>query len=81
MTASNPLLSDDAGAAAVEYGLLLGLIASVVLTAVVALGGGVEDSFERTCRALGGGSGHVATTPAGRGKGLATAPGLARRRC
>ena len=70
----------DAGAAAVEYALLLALLAGVVLTAVVALGGGVEASFERTCRALGGGSGHVAT-PAGGGGGLATAPGLARRRC
>ena len=71
---------EDAGAAAVEYGLLLGLIASVVLSAVVALGGGVEDSFERTCRALGGGSAH-AGTPAGGGKGIPKAPGLTKRRC
>ena len=70
----------DAGVAAVEYGLLLALIAGAVLSAVTALGGGVDDSFERTCRALGGGSSHV-TTPAGHGKGLDKAPGLTRRRC
>lgn len=74
------LRGGDAGAAAVEYGLLLVLVAGAVLGAVTTLGGGVEDSFERTCRALGGGSTHVSTPP-GHGKGLSTAPGLTRRRC
>jgi pilus assembly protein Flp/PilA len=80
MTSPSALRRREVGAAAVEYGLLLGLIAAVVLASVVVLGDRVESSFERTCRALGGGSGHVAT-PSGGGGGLATAPGLARRRC
>jgi pilus assembly protein Flp/PilA len=74
--------SPEDGAAAVEYGVLLGFVAAAVITAVTALGGGVEDTFERTCRALAAGSGSSsAGTPAGVGGGLATAPGLARRRC
>ena len=70
----------DAGAAAVEYGLLLAMVAAVVLTAVAAIGDGVEESFERTCRALAGGPAHVVSPP-GRGVGIPSAPGLARRRC
>lgn len=74
------LRAGDVGAAAVEYALLLALVAAVVLTGVTALGGGVEESFERTCRALGSGSAKAGPPP-GRGKGLATAPGLTGRRC
>jgi Flp pilus assembly pilin Flp len=64
----------------VEYGLLLALVAAMVLTGVAALGDGVEESFERTCRALGGGPAHAGSPP-GRGVGIPSAPGLARRRC
>ncbi|WP_246836187.1 Flp family type IVb pilin [Nesterenkonia sp. NBAIMH1] len=36
----------DRGATAVEYGLLVGLIAAVIILAVVALGGYIEGAFE-----------------------------------
>lgn len=36
----------DRGATAVEYGLMVGLIAVVIIVAVVALGGSLNDIFE-----------------------------------
>jgi pilus assembly protein Flp/PilA len=36
---------DDSGATAVEYGLLVALIAVVIITAVVALGGALNTKF------------------------------------
>ena len=68
----------DAGAASVEYGLLLALVAGVVLSAVTSLGGAVADGFETTCSALSGGKGTV-SAPAGKGGGLSTAPGVAKK--
>lgn len=44
----------DRGATAVEYGLLVGLIAVVIIVAVVALGGTLLDMFTNVVEALGG---------------------------
>lgn len=38
---------DDKGATAVEYGLLVALIAAVIIGVVFTLGGKVEDAFEK----------------------------------
>ena len=43
---------DDRGATAVEYGLLVGLIAAVIITAVVLLGGQLNTAFGRVTTAL-----------------------------
>lgn len=43
----------EEGASAVEYGLLVALIAAVVVVAVVALGGLVRDTFQDTCESIG----------------------------
>ena len=72
--------SDEDGVAAVEYGLLLSLVAAVVLAAVTALGTGVADGFEDACDALAGAKGSNAT-PKGGGGGLLTAPGLQKSGC
>ena len=38
------------GASAVEYGLLVALIAAVIVLAVFALGGLVKNAFSKTCK-------------------------------
>ena len=40
--------TDDRGASAVEYGLLVALIAAVIVTAVLTLGGTLNDAFTTT---------------------------------
>lgn len=40
---------DDAGASAVEYGLLVSAIAAVIVVIVFALGGVVKDTFKSSC--------------------------------
>jgi pilus assembly protein Flp/PilA len=45
---------DDRGASAVEYGLLVAAIAAVIIVAVFAFGGFVQDIFNQTCTALDG---------------------------
>jgi pilus assembly protein Flp/PilA len=50
-------LWDEEGAAAVEYGLLVALIAAVIVAAVATLGTRVKDSFTAVCNALAGGAG------------------------
>jgi pilus assembly protein Flp/PilA len=40
---------DDTGASAVEYGLLVAAIAAVIIVAVFAFGGFVQDVFTQTC--------------------------------
>lgn len=50
----------DDGASAVEYGLLVALIAVVIAAAVVTLGTTLHDKFSSTCAA-------VANKPAGSG--------------
>jgi pilus assembly protein Flp/PilA len=39
----------ETGASAVEYGLLVALIAAVIVLAVFALGGLVRNTFSQTC--------------------------------
>jgi pilus assembly protein Flp/PilA len=41
--------AEETGASAVEYGLLVALIAAVIVVAVVALGGLVKSAFDETC--------------------------------
>lgn len=40
--------TDERGASAVEYGLLVALIAAVIVTAVLTLGGTLNDAFTTT---------------------------------
>lgn len=46
------LYKDTNGQGMVEYGLIIALIALVVIGAIVALGGGLGNSFNRTTGAL-----------------------------
>lgn len=43
---------DDEGASAVEYGLLVGLIAVVIIGAVILLGGNLNTMFQNVADAL-----------------------------
>lgn len=43
------ILGADAGASAVEYGLLIAAIAAVTVIVLFALGGAVQDLFSTTC--------------------------------
>ena len=43
--AQERLRRDEKGATAVEYGLMVGLIAVAIITAVTLLGGGLNDLF------------------------------------
>ena len=46
------LWRDESGAAAVEYGLLAGLISVVIVTGVTALGGKLESVFTTIANAI-----------------------------
>jgi pilus assembly protein Flp/PilA len=46
------LRQDDAGAALVEYGMLVGLIAVICIVAVTTLGQAVSDAFTAVATAL-----------------------------
>lgn len=48
-------MESDRGATAVEYGLMVALIAVVIIGAVAALGGTLSDSFTDTGDAIRGG--------------------------
>lgn len=50
-------VQDEEGQALAEYGLILGLIAVVVVAAVIALGGQINEAFQAIVDALGGGEG------------------------
>ncbi len=52
---------DEAGASAVEYGLLVAAIAALIVVIVFALGGIVKSVFSDTCNKIGNGA-SVATT-------------------
>jgi pilus assembly protein Flp/PilA len=43
---------DDAGASAVEYGLLVAAIAAVTVIILFALGGAVRDMFSESCATI-----------------------------
>ena len=48
---------NEDGASAVEYGLLVALIAAVIVVAVIALGGLVKGAFTSTCSGIDSGAG------------------------
>jgi pilus assembly protein Flp/PilA len=56
---------EDRGATAVEYGLLVALVAAVIVAAVVLFGNKIVDIFNVTTNAIPTPSGSVTTTPAG----------------
>lgn len=53
---SNRFERDDKGATAVEYGLMVALIAAVIVGVVTALGGSVTGAFQRVVDAIPGGN-------------------------
>jgi pilus assembly protein Flp/PilA len=55
----------ESGAAAVEYGLLVALIAVVIIVAVIALGGKVKCTFSNVAGNLPNASGATVTTSPG----------------
>ncbi|WP_305789197.1 Flp family type IVb pilin [Symbioplanes lichenis] len=58
-----PLLgNDDEGATAVEYALLVGLIAVIIISSVTLLGGNIDAMFDDVANQLGGGTDDT-TTP------------------
>ncbi|MBO9543586.1 Flp family type IVb pilin [Caulobacter sp.] len=44
-------LKDESGATAIEYGLIVALIATIIVTAVTTLGGNVKRGFEKAATA------------------------------
>jgi pilus assembly protein Flp/PilA len=60
--AKDRLQREEKGATAVEYGLMVGLIAAVIVGTVLILGGQLDDLFKAITDALPGG---VAAPPAG----------------
>ena len=53
--AQDRLMSEEKGATAVEYGLMVGLIAAVIVGTVLLLGGQLNDLFTMVTDALPGG--------------------------
>jgi pilus assembly protein Flp/PilA len=49
----NKLIRDEAGATAIEYGLIAALIAVAIITAVTSVGSTLETTFEIVDTALG----------------------------
>jgi pilus assembly protein Flp/PilA len=66
-----PRRCDDAGASAVEYGLIVFAIAAVIAVVVFAFGGAVRDLFSTSCDHIGTSvsqsRGDAAQAPAGCG--------------
>lgn len=50
-------LKGEEGATAVEYGMIVALIAAVIVATVMALGGRINEAFQTILTALGGGTG------------------------
>lgn len=48
----SPTRRNEEGASAVEYGLLVALIAAVIVVAVFSLGGLVKSTFTNTCKGI-----------------------------
>jgi len=61
--AKERLQREEKGATAVEYGLMVGLIAAVIIATVVTLGGQLDTLFKKITTALTGAGGGGATTP------------------
>ena len=62
--AQDRLRRDEKGATAVEYGLMVGLIAVVIIVAVTALGGQLNSLFESISESLPGGGAEAPAAPA-----------------
>ncbi len=56
---------DEEGQGMVEYGLIIGLIAVVVIVALVALGPKIRDMFDQVNQKLDAAAGGGTTAPAG----------------
>ena len=54
-------MREEKGATAVEYGLMVGLIAAVIIATVIILGGQLDALFQRIVTALQGAGGGAAT--------------------
>lgn len=54
-------VTDETGASAVEYGLLVAGIAALIVAVVFVLGGFIDGAFQATCEEIEGG-GVVSTT-------------------
>jgi pilus assembly protein Flp/PilA len=50
--AARPLSRDDRGATAVEYGLMVALIAAVIVAVVATLGGQINNAFQTVSNAI-----------------------------
>jgi len=59
---ASPTRRNEEGASAVEYGLLVALIAAVVVVAVVALGNLVKNTFSDTCTSIQDNGNNTTTT-------------------
>ncbi|UKA62145.1 Flp family type IVb pilin [Arthrobacter sp. FW306-04-A] len=57
--------SDETGATAVEYGIMVALIAVVIIVAVTLLGGTLKDTFTQIQCSVSGGSFTAGSTTAG----------------
>lgn len=49
-------LNDDTGATAIEYGLMVGLIAAVIAVVITSLGTEIKEKFLAICNAVKGGT-------------------------
>lgn len=56
---------DETGATAVEYGIMVALIAVVIIVAVTLLGGSIQDMFAEASCQINGGTLNVGTAAAG----------------
>lgn len=56
LTKVRHLLTDESGASAVEYGLLVAGIAVVVMAAIYSIGSNLNQKFESVASQLGGGN-------------------------
>ena len=61
-TIKSRMSRDETGATAVEYGIMVALIAVVVIVAVTLLGGGMKDTFTEVQCSINGGTFAAATT-------------------
>ncbi|MDN3934950.1 Flp family type IVb pilin [Arthrobacter sp. YD4] len=67
-TIASRLRRDQRGATAVEYGIMVSLIAVVIIVAVTLLGGTMKDTFTQVqCNIAGGTHKYTAGTTAGTG--------------
>ncbi|GAA4026483.1 hypothetical protein GCM10023063_04160 [Arthrobacter methylotrophus] len=65
--AASRIRRDEKGATAVEYGIMVALIAVVIIVAVTALGGTVKDTFTQVQCSVSGKTTYAAGATAGTG--------------